>query len=71
MDRGKAALCQQRVRLAVIAALEKKPADFAAFLRLMEESGFAVKHGRGGVISFLAPGQDKPTRLRASTWRGL
>ena len=33
----------------------------------MEESGFAVKHGRGGVISFLAPGQEKPTRLRAST----
>jgi len=58
---------KQRVRLATIAALEKKPADFAAFLRLMEESGFAVKHGRGGVISFLAPGQDKPTRLRAST----
>ena len=33
----------------------------------MEETGFLVKHGRGGVISFLAPGQDKPTRLRAST----
>ena len=33
----------------------------------MEESGFAVKQGRGGVISFLAPGQEKPTRLRAST----
>ena len=29
-------------------------------------SSFAVKHGRGGVISFLAPGQDKYTRLRAS-----
>ena len=58
---------QQRVRLAIIAALEKKPADFAAFLRLMEESGFAVKRGRGGVVSFLAPGQDKYTRLRAST----
>ena len=58
---------QQRVRLAIVAALKQKPADFAAFLRLMEESGFAVKHGRGGVISFLAPGQDKPTRLRAST----
>ena len=57
---------QQRVRLAIIAALEKKPADFAAFLRLMEESGFAVKRGRGGVVSFLAPGQDKYTRLRAS-----
>ena len=58
---------QQRVRLAIIAALEKKPADFAAFLRLMEESGFAVKRGRGGVVSFLAPGQEKYTRLRAST----
>jgi len=58
---------QQRVRLAIIAALEKKPADFAAFLRLMEESGFAVKRGRGGVVSFLAPGNDKYTRLRAST----
>ena len=58
---------QQRVRLAIIAALEKKPADFATFLRLMEESGFAVKRGRGGVVSFLAPGQDKYTRLRAST----
>ena len=33
----------------------------------MEESGFAVKHGRSGVISFLAPGQEKPTRLRSST----
>lgn len=58
---------QQRVRLAVVEALGKKPADFAAFLRLMEEAGFAVKHGRGGTLSFLAPGQDKYTRLRAST----
>ena len=33
----------------------------------MDESGFAVKRGRGGVISFLAPGQEKPTRLRSST----
>ena len=58
---------QQRVRLAIVAALKQKPADFAAFLRLMEESGFLVKYGRGGVISLLAPGQDKPPRLRAST----
>ncbi len=28
---------KQRVRLAVLAALEKKPTDFADFLRLMEE----------------------------------
>ena len=26
-----------------------------------------MKHGQGGVISFLAPWQEKPTRLRAST----
>ena len=58
---------KQRVRLAIVEALGKHPADFAAFLGLMEEAGFAVKHGRGGVISFLAPGQDKPTRLRSST----
>lgn len=49
---------KQRVRLAILAALEKKPTDFADFLRLMEESGFSVKQGRGGVISFLAPGQE-------------
>ena len=53
--------------LGIVAALEQKPADFLAFLRHMEESGFQVKHGRGGAISFLAPGQDKYTRLRAST----
>ena len=58
---------QQRVRLSIVEALGKQPADFPAFLRLMEESGFAVKQGRGGALSFLAPGQDKYTRLRAST----
>ena len=64
---GRPPSAQQRVRLAIVAALEKKPTDFAMFLLLMEEAGYAVKHGRGGVISFLAPGEDKPTRLRAST----
>ncbi|MBQ8536535.1 MAG: relaxase/mobilization nuclease domain-containing protein, partial [Clostridia bacterium] len=58
---------QQRLRVAIGEALAKKPADFEAFLRLMDEAGYAVKYGRGGVISFLVPGQDKPTRLRAST----
>ena len=43
---------QQRVRLGIVAALGQKPADFSAFLRLMEESGFQVKRGRGGAISF-------------------
>ena len=62
VDWRKPPTAQQRVRLAIVQALGKKPADFPAFLRLMEESGFQVKHGRGGVISFLAPGQDKYTR---------
>lgn len=58
---------QQRLRLAIGAALAKGPADFDGFLRLMAEAGYEVKYGRGGVLSFLAPGQDKPTRLRAAT----
>ena len=33
----------------------------------MEASGYTVKHGRGGTISFLVPGQERATRLRAST----
>ena len=58
---------QARLRVAIVGALEKKPADFAAFLRLMEEAGYKVTHGRGGVVSFLVPGQDRATRLRSST----
>jgi len=58
---------KHRLRVAILDALQKDPADFEHFLRLMEEAGYAVKHGRGGVISFLVPGQDRPTRLRAST----
>ena len=58
---------KERLRLAINDALTKGPADFADFLRLMAESGYAVKHGRGGVISFLVPGQERATRLRAST----
>ena len=58
---------KERLRLAINEALAKRPADFDAFLRLMEASGFTVKHGRGGAISFLVPGQERATRLRAST----
>jgi len=58
---------QERLRLAIGAALAKGPADFDNFLRLMEESGYEVRHGRGGAISFVAPGQERATRLRAST----
>ena len=58
---------KEQLRLAINVALAKRPADFDAFLRLMEASGFTVKHGRGGTISFLVPGQERATRLRAST----
>jgi hypothetical protein len=51
-------------------ALEQKPTNFEKFLRLTEEFGFAVKYSHGGSILFLAPGQEKPTRLRASTLWG-
>ena len=45
----------------------KGPDSFDTFLRLMEESGYVVKRGRGGAISFLVPGQQRATRLRSST----
>ena len=56
-----------RIRLAINEALAKRPTDFDAFLRLMEASGYTVKHGRSGTLSFLVPGQERATRLRAST----
>ena len=58
---------KEQLRLAINEALAKRPADFDAFLRLMEASGFMVKRGRGSTISFLVPGQERATRLRAST----
>ena len=58
---------KEQLRLAINEALAKRPADFNAFLRFMEEAGFTVKRERGGAISFLVPGQQRATRLRAST----
>lgn len=58
---------KEQLRLAINEALAKRPADFDAFLRLMEASGFTIKYRRGGTISFLVPGQERATRLRAST----
>ncbi len=58
---------KERLRHAIRDALSKGPADFDAFLRLMEESGYAVKWGRDGAISFLVPGQQRATRLRSAT----
>ena len=58
---------KERLRAAICDALTNGPDSFDAFLRLMEESGYAVKRGRGGAISFLVPGQQRATRLRSST----
>ena len=57
---------QDRLRAAIDTALTKKPADFPAFLSLMEQAGYEVKQRRG-VISFRAPGQERFTRLRSAT----
>jgi hypothetical protein len=59
---------QQRLTAAIDAALSEQPKDFAAFLAAMEAAGFEHKHTRGA-LSFRCPahGQDRFTRLRAST----
>ena len=57
---------QDRLRAAIDTALAKRPADFPAFLSLMEQAGYEVKQRRG-VISFRAPGQERFTRLRSDT----
>ena len=58
---------KEQICLAIDAALTERPVDFADFLRRMETAGIQVKHGRGGVISFLVPGQQRAARFRAST----
>lgn len=57
---------QDRLRAAIDTALAKKPADFPAFLSLMEQAGYEVKQRRGA-ISFRAPGHERFTRLRSDT----
>ena len=57
---------KEQLRLAINEALTKHPADFDAFLRLMEASGYTVKHGRSGTISFLVPGQERACLLYTS-----
>lgn len=65
-DRERPLTFQQKLCMAIDAALEKQPADMPEFLSLMEQSGYEVKQRRG-VISFRAPGQERFTRLRSST----
>ena len=58
---------QERLKAAIDAALSSQPQDFPAFLALMREAGYEHKWVRGGGISFRTQGQQRFTRLRAST----
>ena len=58
---------KEQIRFAIDTALTERPVDFADFLRRMETAGIQVRRGRGGVISFLVPGQQRAARFRAAT----
>ena len=58
---------QERLKAQIDICLADKPPDMDAFLQAMAAAGYEVKHGRGGVLSFRTEGQDRFTRLRAST----
>lgn len=54
---------QDKLRLAIDAALAEKPKDYDAFLKLMREAGYEYKPGKQP--AFRGPGQKKFTRLRS------
>jgi Relaxase/Mobilisation nuclease domain. len=58
---------QEKLKAQIDSCLAKKPPDMAAFLQAMAAAGYEVRHGRGGVLSFRAPEQERFTRLRSST----
>ena len=58
---------KERVRAAIDTALAQRPADMEDFLSMLESSGIQTVHGRGGVISFRLPEQNRATRWRSST----
>lgn len=57
---------EQRVRLAIVVALDKILLTLMIFCGSWRSLALRSSMA-GGVISFLAPGQEKPARLRAST----
>ena len=59
----KALSFQDKLRLAIDAALAEKPKDYDAFLKLMKEAGYEYKAGKQP--AFRGPGQKKFTRLRS------
>ena len=58
---------QEKLKAQIDSCLATKPPDLDTFLQAMAAAGYEIKHGRGGTISFRAEGQERFTRLRAST----
>lgn len=58
---------KERLKAQIDSCLAHIPQSFEAFLQAMQEAGWEVKRGRGGTISFRTEGQERFTRLRAST----
>lgn len=58
---------QEKLKAQIDICLATKPPDMDIFLQTMAAAGYEIKHGRGGTISFRAEGQERFTRLRAST----
>ena len=58
---------QEKLKAQIDVCLAEEPRDMDAFLRAMVVAGYEVKYGRGSVLSFRAPGQERFTRLRSST----
>ncbi len=54
---------QENLRIAIDAALAKKPIDFDAFLRSMQQTGYEVKAGKH--LAFRIAGQTKFSRLHS------
>ena len=59
---GKPPTFQDKIRRAIDTAIAQNPADFEAFLELMEASGYKVK--RGKEVTLTSPGQKRGTRLK-------
>jgi len=64
---SKAPTYQERLKNAIDVSLSEKPKDFESFLTSMAAKGFEHKYVRGNAISFRVDGQERFTRLRAST----
>ena len=58
---------QERLKAQINICLAQKPTDMDSFLQLMAAAGYKIKYGRGDTISFGVEGQERFTRLRAST----